>query len=182
MEGKSNLRSLIEQTKPFPSLQQEAVVSLLVTVDRVAEVAEAPLGRRGLSAEQYNVLRILRGAGSEGLPTYRVAARMVSRAPNIARLVSKLGEKGLLERGRTARDGRVRTLRITSSGQRLLGELDGPIGESTRRAFAGVSEREIRTLLALFEKIRAPLTAAAPKPRAGGTLNVPKETSKGRNR
>jgi DNA-binding MarR family transcriptional regulator len=167
MKSNGDLRSLIRQTRPFTSLHQEALVSLLVTVDRLVEVAEAPLARSGLSGEQYNVLRILRGAGREGLSTYRVAARMIARSPNIVRLVSKLEEKKLLERSRSSRDGRVRTLRITSKGLRLLKGLDSPIEEGTRRATAGLKDAEIRRLLGLLEKVRAPLVGTRPAPCGG---------------
>lgn len=178
MDANGDIRGLIEQTRPFPTLQMEAIVSMLFTVDRLVEIAHAPLARAGLSQEQYNVLRILRGAGRGGLPTYRVAGRMVSRSPNIARLVSKLEEKGLLRRKRSARDGRVRTLRITPKGQRLLAGLDAPVEESTRRAIAGLAEADIRKLLGLLEKVRAPLVdagsrgtrpaGAKPKPKTNG--------------
>ncbi|RPJ49143.1 MAG: MarR family transcriptional regulator [Candidatus Latescibacterota bacterium] len=169
MDANGDIRGLIEQTRPFPTLQMETIVSMLFTVDRLVEIAHLPLARAGLSQEQYNVLRILRGAGRGGLSTYRVAGRMVSRSPNIARLVSKLEEKGLLRRERSARDGRVRTLRITPKGQRLLAGLDAPMEESTRRAIAGLAEADIRKLLGLLEKVRAPLVDAAPARRSGRT-------------
>ncbi|MFH1679034.1 MAG: MarR family transcriptional regulator [Candidatus Eisenbacteria bacterium] len=129
----------------------------MVTIDRVLEIAHAPLSRSGLSREQYNALRILRGVGEEGLPTYRVVARMVSRGPNITRLAAKLEGKGLLTRSRSGADGRVRTLRITPAGLRLLWALDGPIEESTRRAMQGLNEEETGSLLRLLEKTRRPL-------------------------
>ncbi len=173
MKSNGSLRALIEQKRPFPSVATELIVSLQVTLDRALDVAHRPLRLFGLSREQYNVLRILRGGGEEGLPTHRVASRMVSRGPNIARLVAKLEGKKLIRRDRSPRDGRVRTLRIAPEGLRMLADLDGPIGASTERAVRGLDEEEIGTLLALLDKIRRPLvTDREPLPapgRDGGT-------------
>jgi len=157
MERVEEIRNLIDQSKPFRSLQSEAIVSLLFTVDRVREVALGPLREHALSAEQYNVLRILRGRGPGGLSTYAVAKRMVSRAPNITRLVDKLVAKSLLRRAPSLDDRRVTNLEIAGEGLRLLSRLDGPIERSTRRAMEGLSEEEIRTFLDLLARIRRPL-------------------------
>jgi len=169
MKSNGSLRALIEQTKPFPNLETELIVSLQVTLDRALDVAHRPLRLFRLSREQYNVLRILRGAGGKGLPTHRVASRMVSREPNIARLVAKLEGKMLVRRNRSPRDGRIRTLRITPEGLRVLADLDGPIGASTERAVRGLDEKEIDTLLALLDKIRRPLVADGEPLPAPGT-------------
>lgn len=156
MRRNASIEKLITQTKPFASAAAEAIVSLFLTVDRVREVAHGPLGDHGLSGEQYNVLRILRGAGAEGLPTYQVVGRMVARAPNITRLTDKLQEKGLLRRIRSREDRRVTRLVVTEEGLRILAELEGPIDRSTRRAMEGLAPDEIGNLLELLEKVRGP--------------------------
>lgn len=157
MRGNEDLRKQIDQRKPFPSEQSELVIGMLFTLDRVLETAHAPLRSHDLSGEQYNVLRILRGAGPEGMATYTVVRRMVSRAPNITRLVDKLQQKGLLRRSRSDVDRRVTTLRITDEGLRLLGELDEPTEESTVRAMRGLDGEEREALQTLLRKIREPL-------------------------
>ena len=151
------LRETIKQVRPFRSVQAESFISLLLTVDGVREIALRPLMGYGLSAEQYNVLRILRGARKVGLPTYKVVERMVSRAPNITRLVNKLVAKNLARRIRSDTDHRVTTLQITPEGLRVLEELDGPMDRSTERAMGGLSQAELGTLLRLLEKLRQPL-------------------------
>lgn len=160
MSERASLQRLIAQTKPFVSKTAEAIVSLFFTVDRIREVVYEPLVPHGLSGEQYNVLRILRGAGPAGLPTYQVVARMVARSPNITRLTDKLVEKGLLRRVRSSDDRRVSRLVITDEGERILAELDEPIESSTRRALGGLNPPEIEEFLVLLEKIRGPLVGA----------------------
>ncbi|MFH1277994.1 MAG: MarR family transcriptional regulator [Candidatus Eisenbacteria bacterium] len=160
MKRNVSIERLIVQTKPFASVAEEAIVSLFLTVDRVREVAHGPLGAHGLSGEQYNVLRILRGAGSEGLPTYHVVGRMVARAPNITRLTDKLQEKGLLRRIRSREDRRVTRLVVTDEGLRVLAELDEAIDRSTRRAMEGLAPHEIERFLDLLEKVREPLVGS----------------------
>ena len=134
MKRNASIEKLIVQTKPFTSSAAEAIVSLFLTVDRVREVVHGPLAEQGLSGEQYNVLRILRGAGDEGLPTYQVVGRMVARAPNITRLTDKLQEKGLLRRVRSREDRRVTRLVVTDVY---------PAREVPEGALAGVSGLDI---------------------------------------
>jgi len=157
MEKSGDLRKWIRQTKPFAAPEAEAIISLFVTADRIREVAHAPLTEHHLSGEQYNVLRILRGAEPHGLRTYEVVGRLVSRAPNITRLVDKLEAKGLVERARSAEDRRVTTLRISDAGLLLLAFLDDPILRATGEAMRGLTKEEIQVLLGLLEKVRAPL-------------------------
>lgn len=147
----------IQQRRPFPSIHTEALVALLRTADLAWESIRRELAPHGLSLQQYNVLRILRGAGRQGLGTYEVAARMVSRAPNITRLVDKLEDKGLLERARSRSDRRVVELRISSAGRRLLARLDQPVQRADRQAMRGLRTAELRGLIALLDQLRHPL-------------------------
>src|SRR5690349_17277825 len=94
----------IKQSKPFRVRGQEAHVSILRTADVLGHAVERAISPFGLSLEQYNVLRILRGAGDSGLPTLEIAARMISRSPNITRLLDKLIDKGLARRARSEED------------------------------------------------------------------------------
>ncbi len=100
------LQQEIRQTKPFASLQEEAVLSVLKTADVLRRRIAKALESTGLSNEQYNVLRILRGAGKAGLPTLDVASRMIEQAPAITRLMDKLEAKKLVHRVRCKEDRR----------------------------------------------------------------------------
>ena len=149
----------IRQTKPFRSLAEHAMVTLLRTAEVVRWPFHDALGPRGLTLQQYNVLRILRGAGAGGLPTLDVAERMIERTPGVSRLIDRLVAKGLVRRERGDQDRRQVLCVITDDGLALLRELDRTITALDRRAFAGLSEREVRTLIALMDRVRH---AAAP--------------------
>src|SRR3712207_9084149 len=103
----SKLRDEIKQARPFRSAEQEAFLNLQRTADvLMARMAEV-LKTQGVSPTQYNVLRILRGAGDEGLPCGAVAERMITRDPDITRLLDRLEKQGLIARARDTRDRRV---------------------------------------------------------------------------
>src|SRR5262249_50273849 len=123
----SRLRDEIKQAKPFRSLEQEAYLS----IERAAAVLGHAFGDAlkpyGLTPTQYNVLRILRGAGQAGLARCEVRERMIAQVPDVTRLSDRLEEMGLATRARDADDRRVVTTRITSEGLSLLSQLDEPI-------------------------------------------------------
>jgi DNA-binding MarR family transcriptional regulator len=144
----------IKQTRPFPNRTQEGVVSLLRTADilrrRIAPVVE----RYGVTLQQYNVLRILRGAAGEGLPTLEIASRMIEQAPGITRLLDRLEGKGLVRRERCASDRRQVLVWISESGGELLATMDAPVDEVDRSVLGGIDERELAALLRLLDKVR----------------------------
>jgi DNA-binding MarR family transcriptional regulator len=107
----------------------------------------------GISSEQYNVLRILRGAGGAGLPTLEIADRMLSRSPNITRLVDRLIAKKLVRRVRSRQDRRVVMITITPEGRELLAQLDAVVDGLFKR-FPPTTEAEMRTLLDVLDRIR----------------------------
>ena len=152
-----SIRQSIQQGKPFPSVGTEALIALIRTADLVADAVGQSLADANLSMQQYNVLRILRGSGAEGLRTYEVVPRMVSRAPNITRLVDKLEEKGLLERTRSKSDRRAIRLRLTRAGLRLIDRLDDAVTVADAQAMRGLSEAELRRLVGLLDRLRHPL-------------------------
>ena len=156
MLGKTNskLQRELKQTKPFESLSQEAVLGLFRTADRLRRQAARVVEAHDLSLEQYNVLRILRGAGKEGLPTLEVAARMIEEFPAITRLMDKLETKQLVRRERCPRDRRQVLCWITPAGVDLLGTLDDPVRRNNRESVKMLGERELKTLITLLEKIR----------------------------
>ena len=151
----SALQREIRQRKPFRSPTQEAVVGLLRTTDRVRRALAGVVEPRGVTLQQYNVLRILRGARPRGLPTLEIAARMVEHAPGITRLLDRLQAKALVRRQRPAEDRRQVMCRITPSGLRLLAGLDVRLQRADESALGMLSRRELRRLIALLDRIRA---------------------------
>jgi DNA-binding MarR family transcriptional regulator len=148
------LQTEIRQTKPFDSLEEEAFLNLQRTADALLQGLETALKPKGLSPSQYNVLRILRGAAAEGLACREVAARMVTRDPDITRLLDRLEARGLVMRARDREDRRVITAHITPEGLRLLQELEAPVAELPRRQLGHLDEAQLRTLIELLQVAR----------------------------
>ncbi len=144
----------IKQGKPFESLEAEVFLNLARTTDALARRAEDILKLVGLSHTQYNVLRILRGAGDQGLCCREVAQRMVTRDPDITRLLDRLERRSLLARSRDSRDRRIITVRITAAGQKLLKDLDRPMGEQNRKLLSHMEKSDLRKLVELLEAAR----------------------------
>lgn len=143
----------IKQSHPFRIHGQEAHISILRTADVLNHAVEKVTAQFGISHEQYNALRILRGAGEGGLPTLEIASRMISRSPNITRLLDKLIDKGLASRLRSEQDRRVVYISITPEGVGLLGKLN-PLIDQLFARFPAMSKDEMRTLLDLLDRIR----------------------------
>ena len=148
------LRDEIKQTKPFASLEEEAHLS----VERTAAVlghgfAEA-IKPYGITPTQYNVLRILRGAGDAGLCRHEVRERLVAQVPDVTRLLDRLEDAGLVVRERDATDRRLVATRITAAGLRLLKRLDQPVADVHRQQLGHLGEQQLRTLVALLAEAR----------------------------
>jgi DNA-binding MarR family transcriptional regulator len=148
------LKDEIKQGKPFESLEAEVFLNLMRTADALSRGAEEILKLARLSHTQYNVLRILRGAGEQGLCCREVAERMITRDPDITRLVDRLERRGLLTRSRDSRDRRVITVRITSTGLKVLKDLDGPMAKHNRNLLSHMDKGDLRKLLELLEAAR----------------------------
>ena len=151
----SPLQREIRQRKPFRSSAHEALVGLLRTTDRVRRTLAGVVEPRGLTLQQYNVLRILRGARPAGLPTLEIAARMVEHAPGITRLLDRLEAKTLVRRQRHDDDRRQVVCRITPAGLRLLAGLDSGLQRADESTLGMLSRRDLRRLIALLDRIRA---------------------------
>lgn len=147
----------IKQKKPFATVYAEAAVALLRTADMVRRHIEASIAPCGVTPQQYNVLRILRGAGRDGLPTLEIANRMIEQAPGITRLIDRLEEGGLVERQRCREDRRQVLCRITTAGLALLAGLDVPVNDADHNALAALSSKDVRQLLALLDAVRESL-------------------------
>ncbi|MFW6089503.1 MAG: MarR family winged helix-turn-helix transcriptional regulator [Gemmatimonadota bacterium] len=130
-------------------------MTLLRTADLVKRFVTDVVTPVGITHQQYNVLRILRGAGEEGLPTLDIGERMVERSPGVTRLVDRLVAKGLVTRERCPDDRRQVICRISESGLDLLARLDEPVDDATSRALAGLDESEIDRLVQLLDRVRA---------------------------
>jgi DNA-binding MarR family transcriptional regulator len=148
------LRDEIKQTKPFESAEQEAFLSVQRTAEHLRRRSVGVLKPWGLSMTQYNVLRILRGVGKQGLPCSEIGERMVTEDSDITRLLDRLEKKGLIERARSARDRRVVTARATRKALQLLSRLDAPVRDSAKQLMAGLSAQELETLSAILERLR----------------------------
>ena len=155
-----SMQKELKQTRPFVSSAQEASLALLRTADLVRRSASGVLEPLGVTLQQYNVLRILRGAGDEGLPTLEIAGRMIEQTPGITRLLDRLEAKKLVARTRCPRDRRQVLCRITGGGLALLASADGPLHAAEIAALAPLSPRETKQLLALLERARTGLHAA----------------------
>ena len=149
------IRKEIRQKKPFRRVEDEAFVNLLRTVDALMQGVAATLKPSGLSPAQYNVLRILRGAGPDGLACREIGERMITKDPDITRLLDRLEERDLISRSRDRADRRVITTRITDKGLRILKELDKPIEELHVRQLGHLGEQRLRSLVTLLESARA---------------------------
>src|SRR3954471_18644275 len=140
----STLQDEIKQTRPFRSSAEEVVVSVLRTAAvmqrHLAQVVES----HGITIQQYNVLRILRGAGDAGLPTLAIRDRMIEEAAGITRLLDKLETAGLVVRERSTPDRRQVLCHITPVGIRLLASLDTPVETAIESALSMLDNQEQR--------------------------------------
>jgi len=150
----SELRDELKQTRPFQSPAHEAVVSILRTAAVVQRHIAQVVETRGISAQQYNVLRILRGAGEAGLPTLAIRDRMIEEAAGITRLLDRLEVAAFVVRERCTPDRRQVLCRITPPGLALLASLDAPVEEVNTRAVAALTVDEQRNLVTLLGAVR----------------------------
>lgn len=153
----SSVRHEIKQAGGFTSPGQEAVVALLRTASLVRRRFEALMQAHGITFQQFNVLRILRGANAP-LPTMEVAERMIEREPGITRLMERLVRHGLVERTRCVEDGRRLLCSITPEGSRLLAVLDAPVAALDDQILGHLSPGHLKTLIDLLDQAREPLS------------------------
>jgi DNA-binding MarR family transcriptional regulator len=145
------------KSEPQALLDHHVFVSLMRTADALSRGAEALLKPYNLSGTQYNVLRILRGAGEKGLACREVGCKLISRDPDITRLLDRMESRGVIARARETVDRRVVKTRITSEGLRLLGELDEPVRELHRRQLRHLPAKQLQQLSKLLDRAREPL-------------------------
>ena len=148
------LRDEIKQGKPFESLEQEALLSIERTAAVLMHGFADSLKEYDITPTQYNVLRILRGAGRAGLCRNEIRDRLVAQVPDVTRLLDRLEESGLVERERAEQDRRLVTTRITKAGLTLLGRLDVPVARSHRERLGHLSAAQLRSLIGLLAQVR----------------------------
>lgn len=129
-------------------------VSLMRTSDLIRRAVSVVIDAQGITLQQYNVLRILRGSGAEGATCGQVIDRMLQRDPDVTRLIDRLERRGLIERHRDARDRRVVRACLTYAGLDVLASLDDPVNELHHRHLGHLSDRQLGELRGFVESLR----------------------------
>ncbi len=148
----SRIHTLLRQTRPFAGPEQEVFLTIQRLAGELAGGVAELLKPAGLSVAQYNVLRILRGAGERGRACGEVAERLITRGPDVTRLLDGLEKRGLVLRSRDAGDRRVVTARITPAGLELLSTLDEPLRELHLRQLGHLGPEKLAALLDLLDQ------------------------------
>jgi DNA-binding MarR family transcriptional regulator len=151
----SALQHELRQRRPFQSAAHEAVVGLLRTADLVRRHGAAVVEPHGITLQQFNVLRILRGAGDDGLPTLEVADRMIEQTPGVTRLLDRLEAKELVRRQRCPRDRRQHLCWITAKGLALLEKIDVVVPRAHEESLKGLRQKDRVAMIRLLDAIRA---------------------------
>ena len=145
----------IKQRKPFRSRSEEAYLGLIRAGDDLKRLTTAVLEAGGVTLQQYNVLRILRGAGADGLPTLTIGERMIERTPGVTRLIDRMEKKGWVARKRCTEDRRRVWCKITDEGLALLEPLDDPVNALDDFLLGPLDETELIELIDYLDRIRA---------------------------
>ncbi len=151
----SGLGAELKQNKPFASLQEEAALSIARTAAVLDHQVAQALKSHGLTPSQYNVLRILRGAGPDGLCRNEVGTRLVTQVPDVTRLLDRMEDTGLISRQRGSEDRRFVTTRATRKGLDLVNKLDQPMHELLQERLGHVSKKSLRALIDALAEVRA---------------------------
>jgi len=147
----------IESKRRQPACPEEvAYLELCRTADALSRRLSMLLKVESLSSNQYNVLRILRGA-PDGLPCGEIGNRMITRDPDTTRLLDRLERRGLVSRSRETRDRRMVTTRIAPQGLQLLAEMDEPVREAHREQLGHLGRKRLRALTELLQAARMAL-------------------------
>ena len=150
----TTLREEIKQTKPFGSLEEEAMLSVERTAAVFGHAIAEALKPYGITPTQYNVLRILRGAGSAGLCRHEVRDRLIAQVPDVTRLLDRMEDAGLIVRERSTVDRRLVATRVTRAGLDLLERLEEPVRDFHRRQLGHMGRQQLRTLIELLALAR----------------------------
>jgi DNA-binding MarR family transcriptional regulator len=141
------------QQRRWPTLADEAVVSLMVAAEHIEQAVVPVWERHGITADQYNVLRILRGVHPGGHPRCEIARRMIHRAPDVTRMLDRLARQRLVTRGRNPDDRRESIATISRAGLALLERIDPDVVAVQQSVTQGLNERELRELVRLCDAL-----------------------------
>jgi DNA-binding MarR family transcriptional regulator len=155
---KSSLATALKQNRPFVSLEQEVYLSILRTASELSYSVDQFFRPFDITSSQYNVLRILRGAGTDGLCRNEISERMVTATPDMSRLLDRMEKAGWVTRERAADDRRQVSTYITKSGMELLERLEPRTRDFVTRLFAGAAVSDLKTVLKVNDRIRKKLS------------------------
>ncbi|WDQ16480.1 MarR family winged helix-turn-helix transcriptional regulator [Rhodopirellula sp. P2] len=159
--AKSSSHAASPAKQSFDSLEQEVFLNLWRTYDRLKAMEDEVFGQVGLSAQQYNALRLLQSVHPKTMPTLVLGGRLISRAPDMTRLLDRLERRGWLLRERKPENRRVVEVRITKEGMQLLDEIHEAVQESHRRQLGHLNKKVLRQLADLLRQARQPHEDAA---------------------
>jgi DNA-binding MarR family transcriptional regulator len=148
------LQSEIGQTRPFALIEEEAALNVIRTAEVLQRSVANFLREFDLSPAQYNVLRILRGAGPDGATCSQVGERLVARDPDITRLLDRMDSRGLIARERSSRDRRVVITRISPAGLKLVDRIDQPLHAMNKAKLGKFGREALAELIAGLERMR----------------------------
>lgn len=157
----SKLQEELQQTQPFVSDREEAMLAILKTADVLRRNVGFVLEAQGVTPQQYNVLRILRGAGPSGLPTLSICERLIEATPGITRLLDRMETRGWVERVRSAKDRRVVYAKICPSGLELLDRIAPQVAEFITGLFPLLDDESVKGLIGLLERARVDQVGAS---------------------
>jgi DNA-binding MarR family transcriptional regulator len=155
--GRSRQASILDelkQTRPFASKAQEVTIALLRTTDLVRRRLAGVIEKEGITLQQYNVLRILRGARGEPLSALEITDRLIEQTPGVSRLLDRLVAKGLVRRDRSVQDRRMLECSLSDRGLQILARLEEPVARADAEALHALTARELATLDGLLSRIR----------------------------
>jgi DNA-binding MarR family transcriptional regulator len=150
----TTLRDELRQGKPFTSLREEALLSIARTEAVARENLERVLGPHDLSMTQYNVLRILRGAGATGLCRNDIGERLIARMPDVSRLLDRMEAAGLVHRFRSTEDRRLVNTTLTPQGKALVNKLDSEVARYQKAQVGHLTDAQLRSLIELLRLVR----------------------------
>ncbi|HUQ80759.1 MAG TPA: MarR family transcriptional regulator [Gemmatimonadaceae bacterium] len=151
----SAIQSEIRQNKPFRSVAQEAAIALLRTASVVSRAVGRVIEPSGISLAQYNALRIIRGAGTGGIPTLSIRERMIDEGTTITRLLDKLEDAGLIRRERSYPDRRQVMCFATDTGRKLLDTLDPEVNAMDEEVVSSLTDAQLETFIELLDSVRS---------------------------
>jgi DNA-binding MarR family transcriptional regulator len=167
----------ILQPPRFSSVEEEAFLNLVQAADSLSRPMEALFKESALSPTQFNVLRILRSAGETGMPCGQICGQMITRDPDMTRLLDRMEKRELIARRRDRDDRRIVRARITPTALKLLAVLDEPLRDLHRRQLRHMNHDRLRTLIELLEQVRSGTIAESDDPANPGDprISVPRK-------